>query len=123
MWTYSTNVMGPYGLWWYKQNNIPYEDIPFDSETFGKGTHRSYDNWFGGRIDCRCSNTKDKDYDPFGQELTLPIMTPDSLYNLDKWLKSYKSETFNVNLLETFEEETKTKLECFVEGMYLEEDK
>jgi hypothetical protein len=118
MWKYSTNVCGPYGLWWYEKNNIPFKLIPFDSEIFGKGVHKSYEQWYGGRIDCYCNNVEDPDYDHYNQELSLPIMRGSSLVMLDKWLESYKSDFFNRDLLKTFEEETGFKLELFEEGMY-----
>lgn len=118
MWTYRTNVMGPYGLWWFEQNNIPFKMIDVVSEKFGKVSHKSYEPWFGGRIDCYCSNVEDPDYDHFNQELSLPIMKPSSLVALDAWLETYSSDSFNRDLLKTFEEETGFKLELFEEGMF-----
>ena len=119
-WKYGTNVMGPYGLWWYEKNNIPFriEVINNRFTDFKDTEHKVYENWFGGRIDCYCSDTEDPYYDPFNRELSLPIMKPKSLKKLDEWLKTYISESFNPDLLMTFEEQTGYTLELFKEGMY-----
>lgn len=122
MWTYRCNIMGPYGLWWYEKHNIPFTMAESSSEMFGHSIHKSYDNWYGGRIDCYCSNVDDPDYDHFNQELSLPIMKPSSLVALEQWLDNYKSDFFNRDLLKTFEEETGFKLELFEDGMYTEKE-
>lgn len=112
MWTYNTNIMGPM-THWYETNNIPYTIKKIDSSIFGKKEYKDYELYHGGRIDCYCDNQKDPDYDPYNRELSLPIMKSESVYYLNKWLETYKSESFNKNLLKTFEEETGYKLEIF----------
>jgi hypothetical protein len=104
--------MGPMNHW-YETNNIPYTLKEVNSERFGKVQYKDYEIFHGGRIDCYCDNPEDIDYHPYNQELSLPIMKAESLYYLDKWLDTYKSENFNRNLLQTFEEETGYKLQYF----------
>lgn len=115
-WSYSSNFMGPAGLWWYEQNNIPYTEETKFSELFGKEiTMKHYKQYAGGRIDCRCDNLEDPNYDRYGVELDLPIMEAESFNALSDWLFQYESEELNENVIQTFEEETGFKIRYFTE--------
>lgn len=116
MWTYSTNIMGPFGLWWYEENNIPYIEEEYSSP-FGSGKRKKYlELWVGGRIDCYCTNPEDSDYDRYGVELSLPIIDSESEYKLSEWLETYSSEKLEENILGIFEKETGFKIIYFVKG-------
>lgn len=107
MWTYSTNCMGPYGLWWYEENNIPFVEVKRFSTLFDKEiVSKNYEPWFGGRIDCYCDNPEDPDYDHYHPELGLPIMDAESYHRFSTFLDKFKScklMTFR-ELKEQFEE-------------------
>lgn len=93
MWTYSTNMMGPMNHW-YEENKIQYKIIKRKSTLFGKEIEFKKYNpiYYGGRIDCRCSNPKDKDYDIYGVELGLEIMEAESYSKFSDWLSNFKSK-------------------------------
>lgn len=121
MWTYSTNFMGPAGLWWYERNNIPNEKIKVFSKIFNKEIeYTNYEQWCGGRIDCYCDNIEDKNYDHFGVEFGLPIMNTESFNKFSDWVIKFKSPELvdSDELFKLFEEETDFKIRFFVEGMY-----
>lgn len=114
MWTYSTNCMGPYANRWYEENNVPYEIIILNNKwtNFQDTEYKNYlEKYYGGRIDCYCSNTEDPDYDHFNQELYLPIMSAKSYGELSEWLETYKTKRLDLNVLKTYEEQTGNKLE------------
>lgn len=120
MWTYSTNLMGPFGLWWYEQNEIPYEIKKVKSELFPNHpeTERKIylETWFGGRIDCYCNDENDKDFDPYGQELPLPIMKAEHYSLFSDWLENIKTNSFIEDekiLFEMFEKEKGITIEFF----------
>lgn len=115
-WTYSSNVMGPYGLWWYDKHNVPY----IMSNTKGVD-HKVYtEQWYGGRIDCYCNDIRDIDYDHYGREIYLPIMLDESLDKLDKYLDQLTTSKLLTweELQEKYEKETGDKLQVFEEGRY-----
>lgn len=93
MWTYSTNIMGPYGLCWFEQNNIPYTSKITNNRftDFKDVEYKTYEQWYGGRIDCYCSTIEDPDYDHHKPELGLPIMSTESLGKFQEYLETFKS--------------------------------
>jgi len=101
MWRYSTNLMGPFGLWWYAQNSIPYTTELINSKytNFKAVEVKNYEKWYGGRIDCYCSDPTDPDYDHYPPELGLPIMSADSYSRFSQWLDDVSTES-----LVTFED-------------------
>lgn len=118
MWTYNTNVMGPFGLWWYEENNVPYEMVTINNRfTNYKDVERKNYllSYYGGRIDTYCSNPDDKDYDHYMPELGLPIMEAKYFAKFDEWLDTVKTDslvTFE-DLKQMYEEETKETLLIF----------
>ena len=122
MWSYSTNCMGPYGLWWFEKYNIPYTTKIVNNQwtKFQDTEYKTYEQWYGGRIDCRCDDENDPDYDPYGAELNLPIMDAESYGKFSDWLFNYTSERLSTSekLFEQFEKETEHKINFFKEDMY-----
>lgn len=95
MWSYNTNVMGPYGLWWYEENNIPWDIIIVNNRftKFKDVERKKYKEvYYGGRIDTYCDNTDDPDWDYYMPELSLPIMSSENFARFDNWLDNFKSE-------------------------------
>lgn len=95
MWSYNTNVMGPYGLWWYEENNIPWDIIIVNNRftKFKDVERKKYKEvYYGGRIDTYCDNTDDPDWDHYMPELSLPIMSSENFARFDNWLDNFKSE-------------------------------
>lgn len=119
MWTYSTNFMGPAGLWWYEENNIPFIIEKKFSKIFEKEIEfKTYlKQYAGGRIDCYCNNIKDPDYDPYNRELFLPIMESESFNIFSDWLDKLKTKNllFEKELFTLFFKETNIKLKFFNE--------
>ena len=105
MWTYSLNYMGPISIKWFEGNDIPFRIV---------NGLKEYDIWMGGRIDCYCDNELDKDYNMFGVELPLPIISCDSYKRLDDWIDDYSSDELDEKILNTFEESTGVKIVYFV---------
>lgn len=116
-WSYSTNLMGPAALHWYENNNIPYTEITKFSKLFNKEvTYKNYEQYAGGRIDAYCSDITDKDYDPYGVNLNLPIMKAESYGRFSEWLMKFKSERlYSFEELRASFEKTNNKLEIFEE--------
>ena len=115
--SYSTNMMGPYGLWWFEENNIPYKEYELTSTIVNPGKpfkYKKYEHWFGGRIDCYSSDWH------YPEELGLPIMDGKSYGKFSEWLDNFTSEELVTQeyLFETFEKETGHKIRFFKEGMY-----
>lgn len=121
MWTYSTNMMGVFGIWWYKENNIPFTISKRYSKYFDKEIEfTTYEQWYGGRIDCYCDNTDDVDYDIYGTEVSLPIMDSQSYSAFSDWLDSVKTDRLYMfeELQGMFERMTNTNLRLWYDGMY-----
>ena len=121
-WSYSTNVMGPYGLWWYEQNNIPFEiiQVPASKLLNLPAYERKHylETYYGGRIDCYCSNPDDPDYDPYNRETYLPIMIGPEFAKFDAWLDQHTSDHLQQfdELRSLYEQETGNKLILFKEN-------
>lgn len=113
-WTYSTNVMGPFGLWWFEENNIPFKIIIVNNRwtDFKDIKTKQYETWFGGRIDCYCDNQEDPEYDRYGRELILPIMKGDCYALFSNWLDKQITNSLvsNEYLFKKYETETGNKL-------------
>ena len=118
MWSYSTNVMGPFGLWWYEENGIPFEiEIMNNKYTDFKDVERKkyLKKYYGGRIDTYCTNTNDPDYDHYMPEVGLPIMEASEFAKFDQWVDKFHSErllSFN-ELKEEYEKEFGEELIVF----------
>lgn len=93
--SYSTNCMGPYGMWWFRENGytrpVSYV-LEKDSPITGRkqGDLVEYDeiteHWFGGRIDIYGTD------DPYGDEMSLPIMDGPSYAGFSEWLGKFETE-------------------------------
>lgn len=46
-WSYNTNMMGPFGLWWFEENNIPYiiKIINNKFTNFKDVKTKTYESW------------------------------------------------------------------------------
>ena len=99
MWTYRSNYMGP----------INKEFIATHGE-----------NWAGGRIDCRCDDIKDPDYDRYGQEIGIPTMNLTHYNILSKWLENLRTDRLltEEELYALFKEQTKVDIKFFKEDDY-----
>lgn len=82
--TYSTNWMGPV--------RKDFED------KYGS-------NWAGGRIDMRGESLG-----IFGDEVSVPIIDGESWSLLTSWLKTYRTEEPDYNVLDTFQSLTRRKI-------------
>lgn len=119
MWAYRTNFMGPTGLWWYEENNIPFEILVINNQftDYRDKEYKHYlEQYYGGRIDCYCSNPHDPDYDHYNRELSLPIMNGENYRQFSDWLDTFKSVSFVDSfekLKEYYEFEMNTELILF----------
>ena len=105
--TYSTNCMGPYGLWWYEENNIPFTTSIANNRftNFKDVEQKHYEMWYGGRIDVYSG-------EHYPDELDLPIMNAESYGRFSDWLDKYSSSELKSfdELRELFENEEQFKL-------------
>lgn len=110
--TYNTNLMGPAGLWWFEQNNIPYTIKIMNNKftNFKDEEFKRYDPWYGGRIDIYGGPG-------YPDEDGLPIMSGESYCRFSRWLEKYSSEEIKSfeELRELFESEENFKLIIFDE--------
>lgn len=94
--SYSTNWMGPAGMWWFRENGytkmvtkILEKDSPLTNAK--KGDTITYEDvteyWYGGRIDIYGTG------DPYGDEMSLPIMDGPSYKGFSEWLENFETET------------------------------
>lgn len=94
--SYSINWMGPAGMWWFRENGytkmvtkILEKDSPLTNAK--KGDRVTYEEvteyWYGGRIDIYGTG------DPYGDEMSLPIMDGPSYNDFSKWLENFETET------------------------------
>ena len=92
MWTYSTNYMGPMPHW-YEINEIPYREMTWYSELFEKEiTTKQYTpEYAGGRVDAY-GDYDDEDYEPYGVNLYVPIMTVESWNRYSDWLETVQTD-------------------------------
>ena len=117
-WTYSTNYMGPAGLWWYEENNIPYMEVTTYSKIFDEETTvKVYEQYAGGRIDCRCDDESDPDYSHYGDELGVPILPASEWNKLSDWCDNLVTDSLLTweELAKRYEEDTGEKLHPFCE--------
>lgn len=94
--SYSTNWMGPCGMWWFRDNGFTKtvtkvldKDSPWSDAK--KGEKVTYEDiteyWYGGRIDIYGTG------DPYGGEMSLPIMDGPSYRDFSDWLEKFETET------------------------------
>ena len=95
---YSTNWMGPVNMQWYRDRGLikNVEHILTETSLRVKfGTHKPGDvvvyeeqteHWSGGRIDIRGTS------DPYGDELSLPIMHGEDYNNFSTWLRTVETD-------------------------------
>ena len=117
-WTYSTNFMGPIAIRWYEENNIPYTEVTRYSKTFDEETTvKVYEQYAGGRIDCRCDDINDPDYGRYGAELGVPVLPASEWNALSNWCDKLTTDTLltEEELFKRYEEETGEKLHPFNE--------
>lgn len=119
MWTYKPNIMGPYDLAWYEENNISYHTETRSNQfnDFKPTQYKVYEEWFGGRLDARCSIVTDPDWDPYGRQTNLPIMDEESFGKFSLWLQDFRSSNFLEfdQIRNMFEIQTNQKLIIFDE--------
>lgn len=94
--SYSTNWMGPAGMWWFRENGYTrtvtkvLEKDSWYSDA-KKGDTIEYEDiteyWYGGRIDIYGTG------DPYGDEMGLPIMDGPSYKRFSEWLETFETET------------------------------
>lgn len=110
-WTYSTNMMGPAGLSWYEDNNIPYIVVKYtwDREELDR---KVYEQWAGGRIDCYCDDPEDVDYSRYGMELSAHVVPAEQWNRLSDWCDQLRTPRLlsEEELYTRFEEETGVKI-------------
>lgn len=110
--SYSTNIMGPYGMWWFRENGfteratkVLEEDSPLTGKKAGDVVEydRITEYWYGGRIDVGGLPT-DEYYNGQG-ELGLPIMDGPSYARFSDWIVKFRTETLWTldQLVEEFE--------------------
>lgn len=99
--TYSTNWMGPAGMWWYRENGftkLTTKTLDNDSALTNRkrGDVVEYEEvteyWYGGRIDVYGLDTEE--YWCGTSELALPIMDAKSWSGFSTWLRSFESTRF-----------------------------
>ncbi|NBP03823.1 MAG: hypothetical protein EBU90_27735 [Proteobacteria bacterium] len=111
---YRTNFMGPISTDWYKHRNLittKSEVLETDSRisNLKKGDIFEYDHiierWCGGRIDVYGTD------DPYGYELSLPIMREDSYRLFSNWLETFETDdVWTLNQLVEFYERTNPRI-------------
>ena len=112
--SYSTNWMGPCGMWWFRENGY----TKMVTKTLEKDSlvsdHKAGDviefediteYWYGGRIDIYGTG------DPYGDEMGLPIMDGPSYKGFSEWLEKFETETvWNLDQLVEEYEKTNPKI-------------
>lgn len=97
---YSTNMMGPWSLHWYRQRGLTknYSKIVTREDSIllkfyriGELVHREEitEYWSGGRIDIRIS---DFDEYPYHTEIALPVMKGTDYNRFSDWLKTFETD-------------------------------
>lgn len=96
---YSTNWMGPTGMWWYKENGFTRRvtrvldhDSQFSDAKAGDTVE--YDeiteHWYGGRIDIY--GLPEDEYYCGQSEMSLPIMDGPSYAVFSRWLETFETD-------------------------------
>lgn len=94
--SYSTNWMGPIGMWWFRDNGftetttvVASEDNELTGAKRGDVIERETitEYWYGGRIDI-CGTDS-----PFGEEMSLPIMDGPSYASFSDWLEQFETDS------------------------------
>jgi hypothetical protein len=94
--SYSTNWMGPININWYHERGLTKiitktltEDCRFTSNKMGDTITLTdiTERWSGGRIDVYGTG------EPYGDELSLPIMHGEDYARFSVWLRTFKTET------------------------------
>lgn len=116
-WTYSTNYMGPAGLWWYEKNAVPYIEVTSYSELFKKEITRKVYEQYAGGIRRWCNDESDPDYSRYGDELEVPILPASEWSKLSVWCDNLVTDSLLTweELAKRYEEETGEKLHPFYE--------
>lgn len=119
--SYSTNWMGPVGMWWFRENGfvevkekVLEKDSQFSNKK--KGDTVSYEDitkhWYGGRIDIY--GLPENEYYNGKSEMALPIMDGPSWSAFSKWLESFTSEeVLSLDALVTEFEKSNDKIVWF----------
>ena len=116
--TYSTNMMGPLSMDWFRNNGFTEtvtKILEHDSIVFPhlkKGDEYTYESikvyWFGGRIDIRGT-----DYS-YGEELSLPVMRGEDWYTFSEWLDTFETtEVWTLDQIVEEYEKTNSKIRWF----------
>jgi hypothetical protein len=83
---YSTNWMGPAGLWWYEERGLLVKrKIQFDG-TFQE-INQITEHYSCGRIDVRGGETGD-----YGDEIGVPPMRSEDWYGFSEWLDTVETD-------------------------------
>ena len=86
--SYSTNMMGPISLDWFRQRGFTQSVTRWSSILQKEITIEDVtEYWAGGRIDVYGTD------DPYGQEIGLPIMHMSDWSRFSAWLDNYKTES------------------------------
>ena len=95
---YRTNWMGPVNIQWYRDRGLTKQVEHVLTETslrvkFGPLTpgdvvvhEEQTEHWSGGRIDIRGTD------DPYGDEMSLPIMHGEDYNNFSTWLRTVETD-------------------------------
>lgn len=98
--SYSTNWMGPSGMWWFRDNGftkivnkVLTEDNRFSGVKKGEviEVEEITKYWYGGRIDIY--GLSQEEYYGGQSEMSLPIMDGISYKNFSEWLEKFESKT------------------------------
>lgn len=98
--SYSTNWMGPSGMWWFRDNGFTQivkkvltEDNRFSGAKKGDEVEieEITKQWYGGRIDIY--GLPEDEYYCGQSEMGLPIMDGISYRNFSDWLENFESTT------------------------------
>jgi len=76
--TYHANFMGPISFEWFQKRGLVKEEC---------GRMNITESWRGGRIDVYGTE------EPYGMEISLPVMNGSSWYGFSEWLYNFKTET------------------------------
>jgi hypothetical protein len=93
--SYSTNWMGPVGLWWYEKRGLLNEN------------KQIIEHYSGGRIDVRGGNL-----DHYGDELSVSPMRSEDWNDFGGWLDDFKTHDLWTlqDLVEHYEQESGRKI-------------
>lgn len=84
---YSTNWMGPASIQWYIDRGLTVKE-EINSKTFGiYVVDKITEHYSGGRIDVSGTG------DPYGEEISVPVMRSEDWNRFGEWLWDFKTET------------------------------